>query len=357
MITLYSGIPGSGKTYKMVAELSRCKDKYYVVHNIDGLIEGYLRDYGVNFIEYCTKENMEVPDFFSKEYQIKFCAAVYEKYNRPVLVIIDEAHEWFSVNSKNLKMWLSYHRHIDQDIWLVAHRSTNIPAMYRSFIEIEYRAKSGAFMGVPGFFLYNRILGGQASGYCKERKKQAIFDIYKSQLINSEKKRKTPKFLMMVVAASILGVMLFIFVPKYFMLPADAKENSILAESKKAASGGQAQSKNPGGQAADQPGAFPQNNPVPDSSFETKWAFVGAFADYLVLEDRLTGEQLPLQKISDKIKVVEIKRNDSVVLVLERGQFVTLYNNKRHVTVAAKGLRQESSPVAAVETLPVAKPL
>lgn len=346
MITLYSGIPGSGKTYKMVAELSRCKNKYYVVHNIDGLQEGYLGEFGINFIEYCAKENLEVPDFFSKEYQIKFCAAVYEKYSRPVLVIIDEAHEWFSVNSKNLKMWLSYHRHIDQDIWLVAHRSTNIPAMYRSFIEIEYRAKSGAFMGVPGFFLYNRILGGQQSGYTKERKQQKIFDIYKSQLINSEKKRKTPKFIMMVVAASICGISLFFAVPAFFM-KSDAKEISIPGESIKGQPGGQAQSKNPGGQAADPPGGVPQVALVADNSFETKWAFVGAFADYLVLEDRSTGEQLPLQKISDKIKVVEINRNDSVILMLERGQFVTLYNNKRHVVLAAKGLRQQSSPAAA----------
>lgn len=349
MITLYSGIPGSGKTYKMVAELSRCKDKYYVVHNIDGLVEGYLGEFGINFIEYCTKENMEVPDFFSKEYQIKFCAAVHEKYNRSVLVIIDEAHEWFSVNSKNLKMWLSYHRHIDQDIWLVAHRSTNIPAMYRSFIEIEFRAKSGSFMGVPGYFLYNRILGGQASGYTKERKQQKIFDIYKSQLINTDKKRKTPKFIMMVVAASILGVLLFILIPKYFMLPAEAKENLISEELRKSDKGSPGRT-SPGGQAADHAVGVSQVSSVPDNSFETKWAFVGAFADYLVLEDRLTGEQLPLQKISDKIKIIEVNRNDSVILMLERGQFVTLYNNKRHVVVAAKGLRQQSSPAAAVET-------
>lgn len=342
MITLYSGIPGSGKTYKMVAELSRCKDKYYVVHNIDGLQEGYLGIYGINFIEYCKTENMAVEDFFSKEYQIKYCAAVYKKYERPVLVIIDEAHEWFSGKSENLKMWLSYHRHIDQDIWLVAHRSTNIPAMYRSFIEVEYRAKSGSIIGLPGMFLYNRILGGQASGYSKERKQQKIFDIYKSQLINSEKKRKVPTFLLFVLAAAVLGVMLFIFIPKYFMRPDDAKENKIVAESKKVAQGGTVSVMEVG---------VAQVSSVSGNSFEEKWAFVGAFADYLVLEDRLTGEQLPLQKISDKIKVIEINRNDSVILMIESGQFVHLYNNKRHVPVAAKGLRQQSSPVAADENL------
>ena len=69
MITLFSGIPGSGKTYKMVAELSRQKEKYYVVHNIDGLQEGYLGDYGINFLNYCEDQKIDIVEFFSKEYQ------------------------------------------------------------------------------------------------------------------------------------------------------------------------------------------------------------------------------------------------------------------------------------------------
>ena len=164
MITLYSGIPGSGKSYKMVKELSRVKDKYFVVHNIDKLQEGYLGEYGLQWEQYIQRENMEVEAFFSKEYQIKFCEEVHAKYKRPVLVIIDESHEWFDKFSKTLKMWLSYHRHLDADVWLVAHKSTNLAAIYRSFIEVEYRAKHGSFIALPGYFIYNRILGGQRVG-------------------------------------------------------------------------------------------------------------------------------------------------------------------------------------------------
>lgn len=347
MITLYSGIPGSGKTYKMVAELSRQKEKYYVVHNIDGLQEGYLGDYGINFLKYCEDQKIDIVEFFSKEYQIEFTKAVLEKYNRPVLAIIDEAHEWFSVNSKNLKMWLSYHRHLNQDIWLVAHRSTNIPAMYRSFIEVEYRAKSGSFLNIPGYFFYNRILGGQQSGYVKERKSKKVFEIYKSQLIGKVEKKKTPKVMVVLVAGVVLGLALFFFIPQ-FILSDDPMDLKNLKK---------------GGAAADPAAVMVQNQmagqPVnqnidltkvnnSEKSFEDKWAFVGAFAGFVVLEDRDTGVQYPIEKINDDLKAVHVQR-DTYVILSKKDQFITCYNNKRYRAPVKKdgfGVGHQTTPKA-----------
>jgi len=88
MITLYSGIPGSGKTYKMVNDLDEAKEKYFIIHNIDGLKEGYLtKDQGFNFIHYVDemkKENtdFDVVTFFSKEYQSELTLAIREKYKK-----------------------------------------------------------------------------------------------------------------------------------------------------------------------------------------------------------------------------------------------------------------------------------
>lgn len=343
MITLYSGIPGSGKTYKMVAELSRQKHRYYVVHNIDGLQEGYLGDYGINFLKYCEDQKIDIVDFFSKEYQIEFSKAVLEKYNRPVLAIIDEAHEWFSVNSKNLKMWLSYHRHLNQDIWLVAHRSTNIPAMYRSFIEVEYRAKSGSFLNIPGYFFYNRILGGQQSGYIKERKSQKIFEIYKSQLIGKVEKKSKPKVMIFLIAAAVLGLALFFYIPQ-FILADDSMDLKKLKKGPEVA--------------ADPAVAVGSMEPTVEmagqtgKSFEDKWAFVGAFAGYVVLEDRDSGVQYPIEKIDSELKLVEVQR-DTYVILFKKGQFVTCFNNNRYVAPVKKdgfGLVQQISPKPSVET-------
>lgn len=326
MITLFSGVPGSGKTYKMVAELSRCKDKYFVVHNIDGLQDGYLGNYGLNFIEYCKENNLEVPDFFSKEFQIEFTQKIRDKYNRPVLCVIDEAHEWFSTNSKALKMWLSYHRHLDQQIWLVAHRSTNLPSVYRSFIEVEYRAKSGSFLGIPGFFFYNRLLGGVAAGYVKERKSQKIFKIYKSALASSDVNRKKPKMLYVMIAGAVALVAAFIAIPYYILKP-----DAPAAAHQKATPNAQGAAPLPG--ASDPVAAFVnQKNTegkIKAVSLSEKYAYVGNFAGRIVLEDRKTGEHKYIEKMSEGLKVVSVSGSDSCVVLSSSGPVVTLYNEGR----------------------------
>lgn len=335
MITLFSGVPGSGKTYKMVAELSRCKDKYFVVHNIDGLQDGYLGNYGINFIQYCKENNLEVPDFFSKEYQIEFTQKIRDKYARPVLCVIDEAHEWFSTNSKALKMWLSYHRHLDQQIWLVAHRSTNLPSVYRSFIEVEYRAKSGSFLGIPGFFFYNRLLGGVAAGYVKERKSQKIFKIYKSALASSDVNRKKPKMLYFMIAGVIVLVASFIALPYYFMKP-DSKE--VEKKEMKAAPGAHGSARTPGASSVD--AVVNKLNALEKSQAESlaeRYAYAGNFNGRIVLEDRKTGENKYIEKMSEGLKVVSVSGSDSCIVFTSAGSSVTLYNEGRFTPIENTG--------------------
>ena len=330
MITLYSGIPGSGKTYKMVAELDRCKSRYYVVHNIEGLKPEYLGDQGISFIKYCSDNNLPVEQFFSKEYQIEFCEAVFKKYQKPVLCIIDEAHEWFAKTQQTLKMWLSYHRHLNQDIWLVAHRAANIPMVYRSFIEIEYRAKSGAFLGVPMYFIYNRILGGQPAGYTKERKRQAIFDIYQSQTIQAKKHTKIPKVLPLIIAVVVILLSLFFYMPTR-MLKSEKSVDSVA-----------------GVPDADLFRSMETAISKIDSlkiEFEKKFAFVGIFGDRVLLEVRATGEQLPLQRIAENPVFIENDRNDSVTLFVKTlNQIVIVYNSERYYDPKAdeRGTNEEA---------------
>lgn len=330
MITLFSGIPGSGKSYKMVAELSRCKDKYFVCHNIDGLKEGYLGAYGINFLDYCKEQNMEVVDFLSKDYQIEYAKAIHEKYSRPVLVIVDEAHEWFSSHSKSLKMWLSYHRHIDEDIWLVAHRSTNLPAVYRSFIEVEYRAKHGSILGIPGFFVYNRILGGQRAGFKYERKKQAIFDLYQSIQVDNTKKRKTPMMIPILILVVLICLVAFFMIPgKMFH-----KSKPIVSADLKSSS---SENQVPGVSGGSVSGGSKVNGIISTVMAELradeKYAYAGEFNGNVILEDRLTGEQQPLSRIPGHYKLVEAGRADYCIIFSGRGELFTIYNSRRNIPV------------------------
>lgn len=318
MITLYSGTLGSGKSYKMVAELSRLKDSYFVIHNIDNLKEGYLGKFGLDWVKYCQDEEIEIDVFFSKDYQLKFSKTVFEKYKRPILVIIDEAHEWFDRHVKAFKMWLSYSRHLDQDIWLVAHNSTNIPAVYRSFVGVEYRAKSGAFVALPYYFFYNRIIGGQRGGYTFERKSQKIFDLYKSKEINNEKKTKVSLMLPAMIVLAMLGIVLFFWLPSKAMT-----RNKPKTESKNI------QNQNPVVQNQNSSVRPALADPAAES-FENKYAFVGVIDKMVVLENRKTGVQAPLSRIIGKWVLVESDRDNSVVLF--NGKVLsTLYNSERFV--------------------------
>lgn len=353
MITLFSGIPGSGKSYKMVSDLVKVKDKFFVVHNIDGLAPGFLGEYGLDFIEYCAsgvsffdpdvrKEPLEVIDFFTKDFQIEFCRLIEEKYNRPVLVIIDEAQEWLSSISKGVKMWLSYHRHLAQDIWLVAHRAANIPAVYRSFIEIEYRAKSGSIIGIPGFFLYNRIIGGQRAGYCKEKKHQEVFAVYKSQESGIDRKRKMPLMFPMIAVFIVICISLFFYLPS--KIGGHFKSTKVSAST--VATVPVADVINGRASVVVTGGALPSGvSPGVISDISDRYAFVGSCDGAVVVEDRRTGASLPLSRVPGGWMPVEISGLESCsVLSRITSVMVILYNSDRF---ADRGESVQRSPRSA----------
>lgn len=336
MITLYSGTLGSGKSYKMVAELSRCKDDYFIIHNIDHLQEGYLKEFGFNWVQYCEENKIEISDFFSKETQLELSQKVFEKYKRPMLVIIDEAHEWFDKHVKTFKMWLSYSRHLDQEIWLVAHKSTNIPAIYRSFVGVEYRAKSSMFLNLPWWFFYNRILSGERAGYTFERKSQKIFDLYKSKEVHSKKKEKKSLMLPILVAVIILGIALFAYLPQRMAKSKIDKKPVSSSQSAAAASGGSAQSPPPG------QSSFSQNQEIKSIKFdlktiEDKFSYVGEMNGEIIIEDRATGIQLALSYLPGDWKVVKCERAIKV-MIFNGFKVYTLYNFARFVPVPEKTL-------------------
>lgn len=337
MITLFSGMLGSGKSYKMVAELSRCKDKYFVVHNIEKLKEGYLGEYGINWIEYCAELKIEVDVFFSKPYQIEYSKAIFEKYHRPILIIIDEAHEWFDHHVRTFKMWLSYSRHLDQDIWLVAHRSTNIPAVYRSFVEVEYRAKSGSFIFLPKIFLYNRILGGQGAGFTYEKKDQKIFELYKSKDIHSDKKVHNSKMLPFMIVFSICGVVLFFWLPSKAM----THKKAITKQESKVSS------TVPVNPVANQLINYDKSSVLNDGiAIEEKFAFVGSFAGDIVLEDRKSGVQSRISQMPQKFKLVKFDRGNYCILS-DGFHHYTLYNYARFIFVPRQSDGQNTFMMAA----------
>lgn len=187
VIVLYTGRPGAGKTYRVVYNLLNLEPgKYFIFHNIDGLKQVLIED--GKYIQ----DWREVDQFFTDAKQKQICAKVAEDYKRSVLVIVDEAQNWFGERSAGLKKWLSWHRHNGQDIWLIAQHNKMIHSDYYHLVEYECRAKRGT---ITKQMLYQYSVGGETWKTDRVKTSQAVFAAYRSFDGIEVQKKRSPMLL------------------------------------------------------------------------------------------------------------------------------------------------------------------
>jgi len=183
------------------------KDRYFIIHNIPKLNELYFD--GGEFIKSYHEDKNEIeinpPELFELEVQKKLAQDVKEKYNRPVLFIIDECQTWLDKYNEKIKGWLSYHRHLGQDIWLVTQSRFNIHKDYKNLIEIEILGKRGF---VFKSFLYSWFANGEHFKTDRIPKKKDIFKLYQSFQLDSNQGKRSKLFYWMagfIIAALVIG--------------------------------------------------------------------------------------------------------------------------------------------------------
>jgi hypothetical protein len=170
-IVVFTGKPGSGKTYRIVQKLLAESKRYYVFHNIAGLKEVMIED--GQFIQDWTS----IKDFLTKKGQEKVCKWAMETYGRSVLVIVDEAQMYFADRSGELKSWLSWHRHLGEDIWLVAQHYKMLNQDYYNLADYECRAKRGI---ATSQFVYQYSVGGEVYKTDRVKSEKGVFAAYRS---------------------------------------------------------------------------------------------------------------------------------------------------------------------------------
>jgi len=154
MIILLTGLPGSGKSLKAsqtiydLAFNDKSKDykkRSRVYTNLDQFdFEKCNNETDVEFIPYSFEMIYEsLNDLFmmreeSDDVLLQYCD---EKHLSDAYFIIDEAHNDFMKQDKVLIWWLSYHRHLYQDIILITQNKTLINSYYRHFPEFFYHAQ------------------------------------------------------------------------------------------------------------------------------------------------------------------------------------------------------------------------
>lgn len=205
MIVYLVGVPGSGKTYKAVytifnnfsthekAKKDVKKDFYNCYTNINEFKFDKVHD--VNFLDFDDlKRKLKqlhrlYKDKVTDEYLIEKCKE-FEIYK--TLFVIDEAHNYFDKNDPVLIWWLSYHRHLYQDIFLITQNLSLIFTKYKSFSEYFYRAKATTVSFNRNTFKYDVYINSRLSMNAKSHtekllKVKEVFELYQSgDSINSK---------------------------------------------------------------------------------------------------------------------------------------------------------------------------
>lgn len=214
-IRLISGIPGSGKTYYIVYHLlyGDLLNKYFVFHNIPELkIENkYIKYFGDEDLEnYIDPEIL-----FTYKYQKELNEQIRDKYQRNILWIIDECDKHgFGKTTLLIKEWLSMHRHLGQDIYLLSQSKWNIARDYMNLVEVEIQGKRGYLFNA---FVYSWFSNGERISLTRLPKKKNVYNAYRSFYIKEITKKKSKLLLwgliLGIIAVSLMGWFIFIGLP------------------------------------------------------------------------------------------------------------------------------------------------
>lgn len=131
------------------------------------------------------------------------------------LFIIDEAHNFFDDKNDTLIWWLSYHRHLHQDIILITQNLSLIYRKYLSFGEFFYRAVPSSLRIRSGVFTYHQFIKYQLyknshTDTIKVNFNKDVFALYGSGA-NTQGKKVIYKFIIIAVVLAVLVTLGFNF--------------------------------------------------------------------------------------------------------------------------------------------------
>lgn len=207
------GVPGSGKTALAVDYLlsNSTNKKYdYIYNNINQFNNALVENcYSIDWNSFYDSIN-ELYCFYHSSKDKKTDDELNEFAKElklyKALIVIDEAHMYFDVEDKCLIWWLSYHRHIHQDIFLITQNLSLVNSKYKPFAEIFYKAVPSLLRVFPTILKYRCYSSSKmykADMYATKKintKTNNIFKYYKSG--NNEK--RTPVILKFAVVFLIL---------------------------------------------------------------------------------------------------------------------------------------------------------
>lgn len=237
MIEYDLGVPGSGKTYKSVYSLysnfginPKLKDTKFLHNDIDfaytNINELKLDSFNPGsikpldwdlFYDNLTTLHAHYSDKKTDSELIEL-AKTYDLFR--CLIIIDECHNYLDKNDKVLIWWLSYHRHLHHQIYLITQNLALIYTKYKSFSEFFYVAKSSSLRLFKNQMTYSQFTNSRLSqtsksGTIKIPFVKEIFDSYHSGA-NQQSKNILKKFISFAIGFFILLIFILLAIQSYW---------------------------------------------------------------------------------------------------------------------------------------------
>jgi zona occludens toxin len=220
MISYIVGIPGSGKTALAVDHILKHKKdgKYTTIYQ-------NINQFDHKKIKNCLPlEWDKLYDYLSQLYDLAKQKATDDELLKvaddfdlvDVLIVIDECHNFLDKRDVALIWWLSYHRHLRQDIYLLTQNLALVDAKYKAFAEVFYKAIPPLLRFRHHVLKYNLYSSSKMTKSDKfeviklNTKTNNVFKYYKSGA-NSKSKPVLIKFILMSVVILIIAYFAFQF--------------------------------------------------------------------------------------------------------------------------------------------------
>jgi len=234
MIAYYLGIPGSGKTYFAVNEIynnfsdnkdikknlkkdylncytninefrfdlvknvyflnldefyNKLTELYNFFHNKESVVprkkKNNIDTHGLSLAEIKKLKNASDTDSKKNITDSELIEKAKELNIYKTLIIIDECHNFLDSQDKVKIWWLTYHRHIFQDIYLITQNLQLVHAKYKPLAESFFKAKSQSLTLDKRYFQYmyytdSRMTRASYVSTNKVKLNQNVFKLYKS---------------------------------------------------------------------------------------------------------------------------------------------------------------------------------
>lgn len=225
MITFITGVPGSGKTYKAMYALfsNFAKDKKIIKdkkYQVKGIKRALTNINEIDLTKFNNVSSIDWEDFYDKltalytmskekvdDTELKKLASQFEILD--TFIILDECHNYLDGQDKVLVWWLSYHRHLHQEIYLITQNLTLVGLKYKAFSEFFYKAYPSSLKLLNNSMKYgqyssSRMTNNTKSGNIKIPIVKEVFDSYGSGN-NQQSKSLIMKFLLLTISFFIIG--------------------------------------------------------------------------------------------------------------------------------------------------------